>query len=572
MLPPAERVVLGLTWMPLRLRALEDGRRPRVVLHNPSGLHDGISPGDRVRLAPIGSDDGEPARVVDVDGGTVELDLDCDRPPDWLSAGPMRCDLVFDPTTFIRYLQVLERADARMSALRADLLPHHNRLQGVAPGGPDAWQAAFDQALNAERLALIHGPPGTGKTTLIVALLQRLVAEGDRPWALADSNLAVDHLAERAAAAGLDVVRLGRPERIHKAVRRLSLDARIDAGPMADPLRRLRKDELRLRALASTSAEWFDLRRLVAERRDLEDQARRHAIEGAQVLALTLATLARLAPELPRVHTAIVDEATQAIEPAIWAPVPFVQRLILVGDPHQLGPVVTQPGNPLARPALNRLVDEGGPAPMLEVQHRMRQGLQDLVADVYGPRYRPAPGVEARRISELGVHCPELPDAAPFVWLDTAGASLDEALDPVTSSTYNRGEIELVSMVIGVLTRGGLDPKHLAVVTPYSAQVLRLRAALGPAVEVGSVNALQGREREVVICSMVRSNDQRQLGFVADRRRLTVALTRARRLLVMIGDSATLCASPDFERLLAHAQETGGWRTVWDEPWSAALG
>ncbi|MCA9490752.1 MAG: AAA family ATPase, partial [Myxococcales bacterium] len=294
-----------------------------------------------------------------------------------------------------------------------------------------------------------------------------------------------------------------------------------------------------------------EARALLAERNELRAQAREHALQTAQVLATTFGTLARIAEDLPRAVTAVVDEATQATEPAVWVAVPWVKRLLLVGDPHQLGPVV-KTGDPiLSQPLLNRLVDAGVPLPMLEVQYRMAPAIRELVAEIYGPTYRDAPGLADR--------------AGEVVFVDTAGAGAEER-DPLTSSLYEPAEIDAVARLVEAEIARGTPRDRIVVVTPYSAQVSRLRARAELAgIEVGTVNAMQGREQDVVIVSFVRSNHDGDLGFVADDRRLTVALTRARHRLYLVGDTGTLARNARFARLIDRIADAGGLRSVWDE-------
>jgi len=301
---------------------------------------------------------------------------------------------------------------------------------------------------------------------------------------------------------------------------------------------------------------------LLAERRQLREQARALVLEGADVVAATFGTLVRLAPELPPVVTAVVDEATQAAEPAVWVAVPFVKRLVLVGDPHQLGPV-SRGDTGLERSLLQRLVEEARvPLPMLEIQYRMATPIRQLVASVYGARYRDDDAAASRRLDDL----------APTTWVDTAGADLREAIDPTTRSLYNEGEAALVAMAVADLRARGVAPEDIGVITPYSAQVacLKRRPELA-GVEVATVNAFQGREKEAIAVSWVRSNDEGELGFVSDPRRLTVALTRARRWLWLVGDAATLARHPRFSALLEHHERLGALASVWEPPWSAVL-
>lgn len=571
----SDRVAVGFTWSPLEVDSLRSmGSRTLVRLRAPRGiaLHDGIRSGDPIVLGTPTTVEGLPGWVSGAEGRIAEVVVSGDP-----SVIPDSCavSLRFDPSTFQRYRKALLRARDTPSPLREVLL-------GTRPGGTlddhprlpvgrlnAAQHAAGSQALEAAELALIHGPPGTGKTELVAAMLAALVAFGDRPWALADSNAAVDHLALRAASRGLRVVRLGHPMRVGGPARELTVDHRIAAGPHAKALALLDRDLGRLRSTRSRRAE---LRQLLAERRGLSTQARSHVLAGAQVIASTLGTLARVAPDLEPPHTAIIDEATQAVEPAVWTAVPYVKRLILVGDPCQLGPVVLDRGSPLERSVVQRLLDQGElPMPMLEVQHRMDERLQTLVQPVYGESWRAHPTIERQVLADLsGVQSTPLTTTS-VLWVDTAGAGLGEARDPVSQSLYNEGELAVVVLAVTALCEAGVPADAIGVIAPYSAQVGRLRTML-PDVEVATVNAFQGREKEAIVCTFVRSNDAAELGFVSDGRRLTVALSRARRLLIAVGDSATLASHPRFADLFDHLAERGELSSVFEPPWDTVLG
>jgi superfamily I DNA and/or RNA helicase len=194
----------------------------------------------------------------------------------------------------------------------------------------------------------------------------------------------------------------------------------------------------------------------------------------------------------------------------------------------------------------------------------MSAGIQGLVAPVYGPAYRPHPSVAAHRLRDLpGVRPGPLTDAA-VVFVDTAGSGEDEAVDPVSRSRFRDEEVERLGAAVDELVAHGVPVGAIGVIAAYRAQVLRLRARLPAGVEVSTVDAFQGREAEAVLVSFVRSNPDGALGFVADLRRLTVAITRARRLLWMVGDSATLGQHPRFAEVFEAVAAAGGWRSIWD--------
>jgi len=562
-----ERVALGVSFPRLVVdRCWRDGRGQRARLRAPKGvvLHDRIGSGDPIRVVA-----GSRARhgwCVGHDGHAVEVRIDGDLP----EGAKVEVQQRADPSTWVRYRQALERAAATPSPLVRHLLDGTEPPAELAPpvvpeqalsGLDPAQHRAAVHALTAPVLAVIHGPPGTGKTHVLASVLAALVSRGERPWALADSNAAVDHLALAAAARGLRVVRLGHPARIGDAASELSMDAHLRRSPLAPAIDALERD------IAKVSGR--EARGLIDEVRALRDQARAHVLDKAQVVASTFGTLSRRASSLPPPTTAVVDEATQASEPATWVAVPWVERLVLAGDPHQLGPVSKVPGSPLGRSLLERVLEEGiATAPMLEVQHRMDARLRQLVAPIYGPRYTDHPAAAEQPVEEL-LSGPS-PFDVPAVWLDTAGAGLEESIDPLTHSRRNRGEGRLVVAVVEALRRAGLRDGDLALLTPYNAQVGVLEALL-PGVTVATVNAFQGREVPVMVVSWVRSNPDGEIGFVADPRRLTVTLTRARRLLVQVGDSALLAGHPRFAEVIDGIAAAGGLRSVFEPPWDDVL-
>lgn len=551
-LPLADRVEAGVCWADVRITdAQQEGRRWSAVARGE--LHEGIGPGDRIRLVPAGPN----GRVVAVDVHGAELLLDAEP-----AEGRTHIEKLFDDATFRRYRIALERADeAGGPVVRALLDPTTDTPEEVLPPawpGLDEAQARAATASLGRRVALIHGPPGTGKTHVLTALLAQAVEEGDRPWALADSNAAVDHLARTALAAGLDVLRLGVPHRVDPALAPATLEGWTRRSPYAGALDAIAREIAMARSRKEggrTLGPLFD------ERRRLVELARGWVFGTATVIASTHGTLAARmldgeAPPAPGL--VVVDEATQALEPAIWVSAPKAQRLVLFGDPHQLGPVVTSRNPVLERSLLERLLDHMD-APMLEVQRRMHGDIHALVQDVYGAAWRPHASVADRTLGDL----------PPVELVDTAGSGSEERVDPRSLSRWNPEEVRLVGLALRRLLDAGVAPAAIAVATPYSAQVARIRALPEAAgVRVGSVNALQGQEADAVLLSFVRSNPDGEIGFLNDERRLTVGLTRARSHLWMCGDSATLGRHPRYAALLEACEALGALTSVWEPPWT----
>jgi len=545
-LPLPARAAAGFSVYPLSIEATElrSKGRVNVVLRGrvPADL---LAVGDPVLLAPLGRpDEGHAARVEGLDEHTLELRVD--DPPQ--GAGPWVLSRRLDFHVHGLQVAALERAE-RLNTPLANLLLGYEKPYRADPYEHAAFamldpsqRAAAELALGATEVGLLHGPPGTGKTATLVAILRALREMGERPWALADSNAAVDHLALQAHAAGLDVVRLGASARIESAVQHLTLEWRILNGPRSAVIR-----ELRRQAARTTGPEGIELRDAI---RAEWAAAKRELLASADVVAMTLGTLHTRGMELVAPRTAVVDEAAQVSEPALWLLAARVKRFILAGDPMQLGPVLKSRDQRLERSLLQRLVESGFLFPMLTTQYRFNAELQALSAVTYGGKLNAHPSVAE-------------PVTSPAAqWIDTAGMGLDEERDAL-DSLYNVGELRLLKRAWDELLAQGVRPEQVGIVTPYRAQLSRLRELL-PGVEAGTVNAFQGREKDVILASFVRSNPEQELGFVADPRRLNVAVTRARQRFVGIGDVATLGASPHFQRLVDEIAALGGYRSGWE--------
>ncbi|MFN7134980.1 MAG: AAA domain-containing protein, partial [Myxococcales bacterium] len=269
---------------------------------------------------------------------------------------------------------------------------------------------------------------------------------------------------------------------------------------------------------------------------------------------------------------AVVDEATQATEPSALLPVLHARKAVLAGDHHQLPPtVLSQQASRegLSRSLFERMLEVHGPGigRMLREQHRMHETIMRFPSErLYGGELRAHPRVAAHTLAELpGVAADRVP--GPLSFLDTAGKGFDEEIAPGTESTRNPGEARLVAREVRRLLGAGLRPEQLAIIAPYDAQVQALRALLPDAgLEIDTVDGFQGREREAVVVSLTRSNSEGQVGFLSDIRRMNVAITRARRHLLVVGDSATVSAHPFYAAFIEYVTVAGGYRSAWDEP------
>jgi ATP-dependent RNA/DNA helicase IGHMBP2 len=267
-----------------------------------------------------------------------------------------------------------------------------------------------------------------------------------------------------------------------------------------------------------------------------------------------------------------MDEASQCTEATAWAPLQIVDRLVLAGDHFQLPPTIISAqaaAEGFNVSLLERLIDQlgKGVARRLSVQYRMHHQIMkfssqefyedSLSADavVYDHLLQDLPGLAANDLTRT-----------PIDFIDTAGASYDESAELEGDSRYNLQEADLVLKKVQALLASGLAPAEIAIISPYSAQVRLLREHIQqPEMEIDSVDGFQGREKEAVIVSLVRSNREGEIGFLEDVRRMNVALTRARRKLIVIGDSATITTHPFYQRMVTYFESVGAYHSVWEE-------
>ncbi len=518
-----------------------------------------------------------------------------------------RLDLSLDEVSRQRQREALRRADSansgRLALLKQKLLGEEPPEFKVAP----SWQplsaldesqiAAVSHALSAEDFAIFHGPPGTGKTTTVVELIRQAVRRGDRVLACAPSNLAVDNMLERLISGGERAIRIGHPARVLPELREHTLDVQVESHPDLKLAREWTKQAWALRRQASKftrsappAGTRRDLReeakQLLNDARLMESRLVEHLLDSATIVCATLTGLDNELLRDREFDLAVIDEAAQATEPPCWIPLLRSRRLVLVGDHCQLPPTVRSSE---ARQAgfhvslMERLlVEHVSNAPFivkdsqasrlrnvaqrLTTQYRMNESIMQFSSDeFYESSLVAAESVRGHLLSDIPNVIPCSLTQTAIRFIDTAGSSCDERAEADGSSRDNPGEAEHVARLVGDLITAGVASADIAIISPYSAQVRLLRQLLPDAnLEIDTVDGFQGREKEAIVISLVRSNLTGELGFLTDTRRMNVALTRARRKLLVIGDSSTLANHPFYLRLLDYFEREGAYGTVWD--------
>lgn len=614
----AERVARGTALDGLEVEDTEaaPGDRTRLIVSYPKGVDPddlALRPGAPVLLwwDEPKPDSSVRAVIARRPGAQLTLVVDADV-PDRLFEGSFRLDLEAPEATFDVGERALRRwkdvdAKSELSELRDVLLAGETaRVSRARVHRIETW---FDEGLNAPQreavelafggrvVSLVHGPPGTGKTRTLAEIVRQGVARGERVLVCAASHTAVDNLAERLVAASVPLVRMGHPARVAEALESVTLDAQVDASEEHTLARQWSREaaQLRRKAARRSALDRDERRAMQNEAWRLLKDARGHlrgaekrVFERARVVCATLAGAAEHRLDSERFDRVVLDEATQALDPLALAALRRAPIVVLAGDPRQLPPTVIDPS--VAREGLGttffeRLLDgdstdgadespgsaddsgRGALGRMLLVQHRMHEAIMRFPSErFYEGRLVAAPEVATHRLEDLGVR-PDPTRDAPWLFVDAAGRGWEEERSDDDPSTRNPGQAERVAAEVKRLVRRGVMPRDIAVITPYEAQARVLRGLLvelrREGLEVGTVDGFQGREKEAVVVDLVRSNDRGEVGFLADVRRMNVAITRARRFLLVVGDGATLASHAFYAAFLEHAENDGAHLSAW---------
>jgi superfamily I DNA and/or RNA helicase len=525
---------------------------------------------------------------------TMVITLNADDLPDWLEVGYLGVDVMFDEGTYreMEYAlkMVMQANDSRLAELRDILLGKlparfAHRDPVTAPSLNESQQKAMNHVLAARDVGIVHGPPGTGKTTTLVKAITVALKTERQVLVCAPSNAAIDLLAEKLGDEGLQVLRIGHPARVSEQSLSKTLDARIAAHPNYKELKQLRRrmEELRVAAFKYKRkygySEKSKRRMLLRESKALKADADmlefyiiNDLLQNSDVITCTLVGASHPLLRSRTFRTVFVDEAAQALEPACWIPIMRAGRVVFAGDHHQLPPTIksreaAEAG--LAVTLFERCIEHHpDTATMLEIQYRMHENIMAFSSSYF---------YKDQLIAHESVRHATLGPGIPAVeFIDTAGCGFSEEQDPETLSRYNVEEAAFVVRYVDWLVQKAdivNNPRTMGIITPYRAQVERLTAgieslewyeALKSNLAIDTVDAFQGQERDIIVLSFVRSNDKGEVGFLGDIRRTNVAMTRAKKKLVMIGDSATLGAHPFYMELVEFVQGKGFYRSAWE--------
>lgn len=599
--PLAERIELGYSWYPVKVEraGYAIGDRAFVIVERlakrdtPHQFKDGGTVSFFTQR-PDGKVKERTGVINFLERNRMKIILNTKDIPDWIDELTLGVDMLFDERSYEEMEKALRkamRADKdRVAELRAMLhgskQPRFDDTERnvVIPSLNDSQVEAVKEILSAKDISIIHGPPGTGKTTTLVQAVKAVHQREGMVLVVAPSNAAVDLLTERLAAQGLNVVRIGNISRIDEDLLKHTVDFIIANHPERKNINKVRAQASDCRRRAKKYKRNFGIqeRRRRAELLDeaselsawankLEDRLLEQILDSADVITCTLVGASHPMLNSYRFKTVFIDEAAQALEPAIWIPIFKANKIVFAGDPFQLPPTVKS--MEARRMGLHVTTMERAlehtPNALLNVQYRMNQAIMNFSnQQFYGSKLVAHESVMAHRLS--------IDEGEAVTFIDTVGCGFDEKLVEVKGrfpSRYNPEEFfilreHLYKMVEFYEVH---EVPTIALISPYREQVTFMQTSIAEdeilkvlPITVNTIDGFQGQERDIVYISLVRSNVKAEIGFLNDYRRMNVAMTRARKKLIIIGDSATIGQDKFYAAFLDYCEKHGAYHTAWE--------
>ncbi|WP_428331532.1 AAA domain-containing protein [Mucilaginibacter sp.] len=531
-------------------------------------------------------------------GDRLKINIFTEELPDWCRDGKLGIDLLFDNNSYDEMQAALKRADKLLDdpkdgnlvkILTGDKRPSflQNNQYLSLPSLNQSQQSAVEKIVSAQELAIVHGPPGTGKTTTLVQAIKTLVTKyKEQILVVAPSNTAVDLLSEKLSLAGLNVLRIGNPARVSDKLMDLTLDSQMTSHAYMKESKKLKKQASEYKNMGHKYKRSFGKAER-DQRKALFDEAHKimkevakteqfiidDLVAKAQVITATFVGSDHYTIKNVKFHTIIIDEAGQALEPACWIPILKAQKVIMAGDHCQLSPTVKSAiaaRNGLSTTLLEKCVALHPEAVvLLDEQYRMNEAIMGYSSQVF---YNGALKAHASVANHLLFN-----GDLPLTFIDTAGCGFEEKQSGTSVANPEEAAFllnYLDKIIADFKANAGTEPfPTIAVISPYREQIRIMKEQLAnyPAltiyneyISINTIDSFQGQERDMVLISMTRSNTDGEIGFLSDIRRMNVAMTRARKKLVIVGDSSTLSRLGFYADMVSYAQQLNSYQSAWE--------
>lgn len=515
--------------------------------------------------------------LLNLEGKTGEFRLFAPDFPDWIEDDGVGLKLAPDQRTTTIMKTVLNNLEERKDLFRLFCQLHGEsggfrlvQLNEQQPLNPinktlnESQLRAVAAVLANENMVIVHGPPGTGKTTTLVEAIVQLVRNGEKVLVSASSNTAVDHIAKGLITAGVSILRAGNTSKTDEAVFAHTPEGRMANSKQQKEIKQLkiRAEEFRRMALKykrnfgraereQRNLLFKEVKGIREEIKKLQAYNEEKLYAEADVILGTPVGLYDAKLNHLTFQTLVMDEAGQCIEPLAWCIFPLAEKYVLAGDHLQLPPTVLS--HEAMRLGFNESILETAIAAvpnifLLDTQYRMRSPIAGFSSEYFYEGLLKT----AAHLEGSGVH---------ITFIDTAGSGYNEERGSDGTSLENKGELDIV---LKLMESEHLDAQHTAFISPYAGQVTLARERLPKTMRISTIDSFQGQEKETIILSLVRSNDEGEIGFLKDYRRMNVAITRAKEQLFVIGDSATIGGDGFYNAFLSYVEQKGMYRSVWE--------
>ena len=599
----------GVTWYPVVITNVEIGHGEylsieieRTTNHNEPHQFSG---GKNAALFSNTYPDEQPVIgiIKVINPNKIRLSLTIDELPDWCDDGKLGINLLFDESSYremdIAMEKVINASHGRLAVLRDVMygikLPAFNKIDESIhiTGLNESQNTAVQKIVAAKDIAIIHGPPGTGKTTTLVQAIRQTLKTEKQVLVCSSSNIAVDLLTEKLHREGINVLRLGNPARISEEVLMNTLDVKMTTHESYKELKKYRKTAEEYFRMAGKYKRTFgkeereqrqlfyiEARKILHEARVLEDYIFDEQFEKAQVIACTPVVSSGKMMRDKHFTTVFIDEAAQALEPMCWIPITRSDRVIFAGDHFQLPPTVKSKKaetEGLKETLFEQCMHLENVSVMLNTQYRMHEHIMNFSNKKFYQNNLIADA--SVKDTVLSFDANELLLHTPIDFIDTAGCGYNEIINPESLSIANPEEAQLLikhlKLLLEQYSQSNKSGKRITIgiISPYKEQVQYLTTQIAvdadfdnyrSQITIKTIDGFQGQERDVIYISLVRSNDLKEIGFLNDIRRMNVALTRAKKKLVLIGDSATLANHHFYKNFLDYTESINAYKSAWE--------
>ena len=599
-----DRRTNGLSWYPIAIRDTEMSRGDYLTVEVERTTNQDIPHQLRfgASAALFSNHSPKENRVEGVishqSGNRLKITLRTDELPDWSRDGKLGIDLLFDDNSYDEMQNALKQAIIITDNEKENTLI--KILTGEKKPGfyfDDAafkndtlnasQQAAVNKILAANELAIIHGPPGTGKTTTLVHAIKALLQNHHKQiLVVAPSNAAVDLLSEKLSAENLNVLRIGNPARVSDALMLLTLDSKMMEHNSMKDIKKMKKQASEFISMAhkykrnfgkaereQRKALFDEAHKIMKDADKTEQYIMNDLLSKAQVITATLVGANHYTVRNLKYDVAVIDEAGQALEPACWIPILKTKKIVFAGDHCQLPPTIKSEEAARAGLAITLLEKCVAIHPeavsLLDEQYRMNEKIMGYSAEVfYENKLRAHDSVAMHVLNET---------EGPLHFIDTAGCGFEEKTEGTSISNPEEASFlfkhlsQLVNALAQYYTLENFPT--IGIISPYRRQIILLKEQMQHAahlkayvnkITINTIDSFQGQERDIIYISMTRSNTDSRIGFLSDIRRMNVAMTRARKKLVVIGDSATLSRFPFYANFISYTEKHNAYQSAWE--------